>query len=160
MQVLPNDVEAEFLGGPGMHRTAEQLHAVLHLPHAHPLHHHGVRCFGPGPQIQQDKPWYHLQVSLLHHCRCGAPDLSAYYTGHYASIATLMEDSHRQASEVQGWSSVAAALHCTAELAAHPSTHSNSYCQTIRWHPKTCIALRKRSCICKQHCTCGTPCIT
>lgn len=46
-----------------MHCAAEQLHAVLHLPHAHSLHHHGVCCLGPRPQIQQKQRWHHLQVS-------------------------------------------------------------------------------------------------
>ena len=63
MQVLPDDVAAELPGGPGLHCAAEQLHAVLHLPHAHPLHHHGVRRPRPGPQIQQKQCWHHVQVS-------------------------------------------------------------------------------------------------
>ena len=62
MQVLPDDVAAELPGGAGVHCAAEQLHAVLHLSHAHPLHHHGLRCPGSGPQIQQKQCWHHLQV--------------------------------------------------------------------------------------------------
>ena len=62
MQVLPDDVAIELPGGAGLHCAAEQLHAVLHLSHAHPLHHHGVRCPGSGPQIQQKQCWHHLQV--------------------------------------------------------------------------------------------------
>ncbi len=62
MQVLPDDVAAELPGSAGVHCAAEQLHAVLHLSHAHPLHHHGLRCPGSGPQIQQKQRWYHLQV--------------------------------------------------------------------------------------------------
>ena len=65
MQVLSDDVAIEFPGGAGVHCAAEQLHAVLYLPHAHSLHHHGVCCLGPRPQIQQKQRWHHLQVSPL-----------------------------------------------------------------------------------------------
>ena len=64
MQVLPDDVAAELPGGAGVHSATEQLHAVLHLPYAHPLHYHGVCCAGPGAPIQQNQSWHHLQVSL------------------------------------------------------------------------------------------------
>ena len=49
MQVLSDDVAPELPGGPGVCDPAEQLHAVLYLPHAHPLYHHGVCSIGPGP---------------------------------------------------------------------------------------------------------------
>ena len=50
-QVLPDDVAAQLPGGYGVHSAAEQLHAVLHLPHAHALHHHGVRSPGLGQPV-------------------------------------------------------------------------------------------------------------
>jgi hypothetical protein len=38
VQVLPDDVAAQFPGPLLLHRAAERLHAVLHLPNAHPVH--------------------------------------------------------------------------------------------------------------------------
>lgn len=51
MQVLPDDVALELSGDHGLHCAAEQLHAVLHLPHAHSVHHHGVCCPGLGQPV-------------------------------------------------------------------------------------------------------------
>ncbi len=48
-----------------MHCTAEQLHAVLHLPHAHHLH--GLRLCSPGNRVtvQHLHGWYHAEVRSL-----------------------------------------------------------------------------------------------
>ena len=62
LQVLPDDVEVKLLGGSGLHCPSEQLHAVLHLPHAYPVHRYGVRRLGPGPTLQQDQCRHHMQV--------------------------------------------------------------------------------------------------
>lgn len=54
VQVLPDDVAAELPGGLLLRGPAEQLHAVLHLPHAHHLHRVCVCLPGHRTTPQQD----------------------------------------------------------------------------------------------------------
>ena len=62
VQVLPDDVAPELPGGRGVRGAAQQLHAVLHLPHAHHLHHLRLRCSGPGPPPQRVRMGHPLKV--------------------------------------------------------------------------------------------------
>ena len=63
VQVLPDDVEAELPRYHDLHRAAEQLHAVLHLPNAHPVHHHGVCHPWVGLALQRYAHRHAVQVS-------------------------------------------------------------------------------------------------
>jgi hypothetical protein len=54
LQVLPDDVAVELPGDLLLCSAAEQLHAVLHLPHAHHLHSVCVRMLGHSTTPQQD----------------------------------------------------------------------------------------------------------
>lgn len=64
VQVLPDDVAAELPGDLLLYSAAEQLHAVLHLPHAHNLHSVRVCLLGHCSTSQQDTRMDVDQVSL------------------------------------------------------------------------------------------------
>ena len=61
-QVCPDDVAAELPGDHSVHCSAQQLHAVLHLPHAHHLHHLCLRHSWPGPEVQRHQCRHTHQV--------------------------------------------------------------------------------------------------
>ena len=81
---------AELPGDGHLHRAGEQLHAVLHLPHAHHLHSLCVRLPSPWRKVQLLSNWHLAEVSSLSAwpllcsaammgslCRAGKPIIAA-----------------------------------------------------------------------------------